>query len=38
MIDIMFKAADTTDLIIATYGLQELGLGAISTDHYTDHF
>lgn len=38
MINIMFKAADTTDLIIATYVLQELGLGAISIDHYTEHF
>lgn len=38
MINTMFKAADTTGLIIATYALQDLDLGNISIDHYTKHF
>lgn len=38
MINTMFKAADTTGLMIATYVLQDLDLGAISIDHYTEHF
>lgn len=37
MINIMFKAADTTGLIIAPYVLQDLDLGAISIDDYTEH-